>query len=448
MGRPRRPIFSPLLAAHRRDLGLTQEQVAERLVLLAREHDNEELPATAHIVARHERADHYPSLIYRRQYVRLYKVSEEQLGLLIPSAGLTVTDTGRDSSADSATDDPLQRRDVLRLGTAATISLLGGQAISASPLAGIARALTTYSAAADSAPSVVNLRGAVAKVKSAYQACRYHATIDALPGALDVVRATCSSADGDDLLLAYALGADVYQVAASIFLKFDDTGLAAIAADRSMDAATRSQNPVAVAASARAITHALMTGGHPARAAEVSTQAATALDHEELQPDDDSLSVYGALVLRGAIAAARAENRAAAFGLLDEADNAARRLGHDDNAHWTAFGPTNVLLHRVNVALVLGDAGTALDYASRVELDRIPIAERKASLFVDAAQALTQWGKYERAFDAIRTADSIAPEEVRSRGAVRTILSDIAARSPRFVGPRVREFLATMETPA
>ncbi len=35
---------------------------------------------------------------------------------------------------------------------------------------------------------------------------------------------------------------------------------------------------------------------------------------------------------------------------LDEADDAARRLGADGNARWTAFGPTNARLHRVNIA--------------------------------------------------------------------------------------------------
>jgi hypothetical protein len=126
--------------------------------------------------------------------------------------------------------------------------------------------------------------------------------------------------------------------------------------------------------------------------------------------------------------------------LLDEADDTARRLGRDDNARWTAFGPTNVMLHRVHVATLLGDAGTAVDLARRVNLERLPIAERKASLFIDTARALTQWGKYEQAFDAVRTADQIAPEEVRSRRAVHTLLGDLAARSPRIVAPRVHEF--------
>ncbi|SPL99955.1 unnamed protein product [[Actinomadura] parvosata subsp. kistnae] len=44
---------------------------------------------------------------------------------------------------------------------------------------------------------------------------------------------------------------------------------------------------------------------------------------------------------------------------------------------WTAFGPNNVLCHRVHIALRLGDAGTAIDYARQVDLDLLPINERK-----------------------------------------------------------------------
>ena len=49
-----------------------------------------------------------------------------------------------------------------------------------------------------------------------------------------------------------------------------------------------------------------------------------------------------------------------------------------------------VVLHRVNVAVRLGDAGAAIDYARKVDLSKLPITERKAALFVDTAQAFTQ----------------------------------------------------------
>jgi hypothetical protein len=68
-----------------------------------------------------------------------------------------------------------------------------------------------------------------------------------------------------------------------------------------------------------------------------------------------------------AIAAAQYENRGEADELLTEAEEAADRLGDDLNLRWTAFGPTNASLHRVNIAVTLGDAGTAIDVARAIE---------------------------------------------------------------------------------
>jgi hypothetical protein len=98
----------------------------------------------------------------------------------------------------------------------------------------------------------------------------------------------------------------------------------------------------------------------------------------------------------GAFTAARNDDRDTAVRLLDEADDAGRRLGRDDNAHWTGFGPTNVALHRVNVALVLGDAGTAIAIARQIDLSRIELAERRATLFLDSAEAFLQMGQARR----------------------------------------------------
>ena len=128
--------------------------------------------------------------------------------------------------------------------------------------------------------------------------------------------------------------------------------------------------------------------------------------------------------------------------LLDEAGQAGSRLGSDYNHRWTAFGPANVLLHRVNAAVRLGDAGSAINYARKVNLDQLTVTERKASFFVDTAQAFGQWGKHEKAFHALRAAEELAPQEVRSRPAVRRLVSDLLATAPPTVRPHLSEFAA------
>lgn len=104
----------------------------------------------------------------------------------------------------------------------------------------------------------------------------------------------------------------------------------------------------------------------------------------------------------------------------------ATRLGYDGNDRWTGFGAVNVLLHQVNIALALGDAGTAIAVAHTVALDKVTLVERRASLYVDVARAYTQWGRYEHGLNALRTAYEVAPEEIRCRPNVHRIASDLA----------------------
>jgi hypothetical protein len=207
--------------------------------------------------------------------------------------------------------------------------------------------------------------------------------------------------EGDDRRRSYGLAADAYQVTGSVLLKLGDAGLAALAADRSMDAAGRSGDPAVLAASARIVTHLLMSGGHAQRAAELAVRAAEHLDAAGGTPTDGAISVYGALLLRGAVAAA---------------------------------------LHRMNVALVLGYAGTAIAIARQIDLSRIELAERRATLFLDSAEAFPAGGKHDEAYGALRTAEHIAPEEIRTRRAAHVLLGELAARTPRTVRSKVFEF--------
>ena len=263
-----------------------------------------------------------------------------------------------------------------------------------------------------------------------------------LPALLPALEAACGNLDGDDKLRAYALSADAYHVAASVMLKLDNHGLAWLAADRSIRAAVSSQAPLEVGSSARIITHALMADGHFGAATQVAASYAQRLAADVPVPSPESLSVFGSLLLRGAIAAAQAEDRDASMTLLDEAGRAGAHLGSDYNHRWTAFGPANVLLHRINVAVRLGDAGSAISHARAVDLDQLTVTERKATFFVDTAEAFHQWGKHEKAYQALRAAEQVAPQEVRARPAVRHLVTDLLATAPPTVRPHLSEFAA------
>lgn len=145
---------------------------------------------------------------------------------------------------------------------------------------------------------------------------------------------------------------------------------------------------------------------HPCK---ISPASDADLSHSS--PDD--LSVYGTLLLRGAVAAARNADRHTAAELLDEAEQAGRRLGHDGNHMWTAFCPNNVLCHRVNIALRPGDAGTAIENARKTDLNALPINERKATVLLGTSR-VPRMGQTRY---ILRAAGDTAPEEITGRPA-------------------------------
>ncbi|MFG1904637.1 helix-turn-helix domain-containing protein [Micromonospora carbonacea] len=348
-------------------------------------------------------------------------------------------DTGEDSHHSSDSDGDVQRRDFLR---SAAVSVAAAPGV-----APVLDALVSPRQQPATVLSVQQLSGKVAAVKRDYQACRYERVLDRLGTLLPALEPARADAEGMQRRQVDVLAAELYHVVGSVLLKLGDSGMALVAAERSSRAAATSQDPVAVAASARIMTHALMSNNHDEQAVTLAADAAGALDRDTGLASTDAVAVYGALVLRGAVAAARRDDRDTAHTMLDEATRAATRLGYDGNDRWTGFGATNVLLHQVNIALTLGDAGTAITIARTIPLGKVTLAERKATLYVDVARAYTQWGRHEQGLNALRTAYEVAPEEIRCRPAVHRLANDLAHLATGPVRAAVVDFTQTAGIP-
>jgi hypothetical protein len=80
-----------------------------------------------------------------------------------------------------------------------------------------------------------------------------------------------------------------------------------------MRAAHASEDPSTVGTSARIVMHTLMNGGHLAAAVDTASSHATRLDRVVSTHTPETLSVYGSLLLRGAVAAAQDNNRSTAY---------------------------------------------------------------------------------------------------------------------------------------
>jgi hypothetical protein len=136
------------------------------------------------------------------------------------------------------------------------------------------------------------------------------------------------------------------------------------------------------------------------------------------------VSLTGGCALLLAVLEARQGRSDEARRHLKVAENLAKRLGGDRNDYGTEFGPTNVKLHQVAVAVELGNAAEALDLARRVDPAALSL-ERQARFLVDVARAHAQRRAVASAVATLADAERIAPAEIRESRRVRELIGDL-----------------------
>jgi hypothetical protein len=139
-----------------------------------------------------------------------------------------------------------------------------------------------------------------------------------------------------------------------------------------------------------------------------------------------------------AVTAARENDRQQANRHLDRAREIAADIGQDRNDFGTEFGPANVALHAVSVAVELGDAGQALDLARDIQPERLS-AERQARFLIDLAQAHTMRRQTGEALRCLEQAEQLTPEQTRTHRVARAVTRDLIQLSGSRPRPELRE---------
>jgi tetratricopeptide (TPR) repeat protein len=222
----------------------------------------------------------------------------------------------------------------------------------------------------------------------------------------------------------FELMAATYQACSAALAKLGEPEAAWIAADRAMAAAERAGNPMLVAAGAFRLVFVFIAARHYDQAEETARTAAEALQSRADDGDPQAMSLWGELTLQRAVIASRINDPEAAYSHLERAAQVAARLGDGRNDYNTEFGPANVGLHEIAVAIELGDAGRALSAATTIDTTGLS-AERRARMLIDLARAHAQRRQVGEAVAALREAEQITPEHVRGHELVRQLVSDL-----------------------
>ncbi|MFI1465445.1 hypothetical protein [Nocardia carnea] len=322
------------------------------------------------------------------------------------------------------------RRRTLLAGLAGTVTALGvtpppsTAAQISDPLCALERALL-----APPAPGIpVDLRQLgrqIAAAQSLFGRGHYTELAAGLPRLLSNATATRTAGTStDDVAEAGALVARAYVLASRLSVKLSYDQLAWTTADRAMQAADGSHDPLTRVSAHRSWAIVLRRTGHTDTATRLVLDAATSLQ-PELHRGAEYLAAYGTLLSTAAYTAAVDGDRESARTLITEASHTAARLDHDRPGSVAGFGYGTVGLYQVSIARVLGDSGAAIDAARRIDAAAIPLAESRARYWSDVARAFHQWGKPEQCYRALRAAEQAAPDEVRYRRPIQKITADL-----------------------
>jgi len=271
-------------------------------------------------------------------------------------------------------------------------------------------------------PTLDDVERAVSEIFDAYQASRYGYVTGRAPLVLsDALRAS-QAVGADQANRANAFLALAYQSAVSVLTKLGETDLAWVASERGLHAAQAADNPVVLGSLFRCVAHAVHSTGRFQAGVQLVQAAANVLEpHVGRRAEDALISVYDTLFLTGAVAAARADDRASATAFLAEAADCAGRLGRDANSMWTAFGPTNVAIHRMTAAMELGDVQIAVDLAPRIDASAMP-TERRVRHAIETARAYTARNRRDDALGVLLDAEQLAPEQIRHHAISRQLV--------------------------
>lgn len=310
-----------------------------------------------------------------------------------PPAPTTVNGISREGG-----DDPVRRRELLAgLVSVTGTALLG---VAARPPGAHAAPLTRHLQ-----PLLINerspvlppvgvqvLRSQLADAHAMFRGCRYHELAGILPDVIVTAQASLDEATGQRHDQTAALLADAYSLASNLCTRLHDDALAWVTAERARSAAQASGTVLDLGAGS----------GKPA---------------------PELLATYGSLLCTAAYTAAQNGSRHHALDLITEAELAATRMG-DAQVQHTPFSSTNATIYRIGVHTALGDAGTALDYARKINLRSVPTPERQARFCLDTARAWDRFGSPSNCFKALQTAERCAPEELR-RSSVRSLIASL-----------------------
>ncbi|MER5972518.1 helix-turn-helix transcriptional regulator [Streptomyces sp. NPDC002055] len=256
----------------------------------------------------------------------------------------------------------------------------------------------------------------------------YESLAELLEYLIPSLESAARSAPAQDSPELYRLLAAAYHACGAALATMGESGAAWIACDRGVTAAERAGDPLLMAAGQFRLCIVFLGAHNYDQAARASGSAADAMRALAESGQPEAVALRGALTLQRALAAARMNEAETAYGYVRQAREMAARVGEGRNDYNTEFGPANVALHEVSIAIDLGDAGLALRVAEAIDATSLS-SERQTRFRIDIARAHAQRRQTEEAVSALLAAHRLSPEIVHALPSVKQLVSDLLTMS-------------------
>lgn len=291
------------------------------------------------------------------------------------------------------------------------------------------RELTAYNLppAQDAPPrSLTDLRIAVDELAQLRHGVNLLKLGEKLPTVLRDLRLATHSDHGHEREQVYGLLAETYAAAGQLTYKMGYTDLSSITTDRYEWAAARSGDPLAVHIGEYLRAGELMVAGDTDSAAALMDASLGRLEPRLGNRHGDgwepAWAVWGNLHLKAALVAARSgrpDAKLSTWQHFDQAKEAADQIGYDRDDYRLFFGPTNVDIWSVGLAVELCDDAAAIDKAKKIHLADEAPKERRSHHFIDLARAHVWRNDPEGALRCLFQAREISPQHTRFHPQVR-----------------------------
>jgi len=253
-----------------------------------------------------------------------------------------------------------------------------------------------------------------------------------LPALIQELTVHAHQARASDRAQAFRLLADAYTAVDSMAYKLGYMDLFALAVERMSWAASQADDPLLHPVSVIRRSSAFLATGAWDGGLRLLDRAGREIE-DSLSGEPAALSVLGTVHLRSAIMAARAGRASPAWDSMSRALDVSARVGRDTRDYGLLFGPANVAIHEVAVAVELGDADEAIRRGGRLTLPASLSRERSSHHYIDLSRAWLWQRDPGKALGCIAKAEQLAPQRTRYHPMARETVArllDIHRRMP------------------